>query len=427
MPYELLDEPEAEQEGLGGYLARRTGATVARGAESLLGLPGNIVSGGVNLLSAATGGRTPTSEQLAQKDIAKGVPSWLAKAPTSEQFRKVTKAATGEHLEPQTPGEAGWDEIVGDAATLMLGGPGGLAKKAATALGISSAGNFTKWGLESATGSPLIGGIGKLGATLLAGTLGTRNELNNLRKTSYEDAFKKIPQNKRFKFNPETSKINAELRRIKKDSFPDKEFVIDRLNEYKNLTTKGRPPKVSEVVRIKQGWNDHLRDRAKDLGDTAKRELHKAVDTLNGGIHRYGGTNQAFWKPYSVGEELTYGLRNQESIGNFINKHPHLKKKMDNPILGSLFKYGLGHSTGGIISQYPLQTGGAVGTLLAVQQASKAIKLISKSNIAANAYKHAVRDGLAGNVANFSRDLSKIESEYAKHEDDLEGQYELLD
>ncbi len=116
-----------------------------------------------------------------------------------------------------------------------------------------------------------------------------------------------------------------------------------------------------------------------------------------------------------------------DSVGQFIKKHPSLRKKMDNPFLGSIFKYGLGATTGGLISQYPVQTGGAVAGLYGIQQASKAFKLMAKSPLARQAYKDAVKDGLAGNVANFSRDLSRLEREYDKNAGDLEGKLQLLD
>lgn len=427
MPYELLDEPEAQEESTPAYLARRGAATLARGAESIAGIPGNIIGGGVNLLSAATGGRTPTSEQLAQKDIAKGIPSWLAHAPTSEQFKKVTKAATGEYLEPQTPGEAGWDEIAGDAATLMLGGSGSLAKKAAKSFGISSAGNLAKWGTETITNSPVAGGVVKLITMLAAGTLGTRQELNTLKTKSYEDAFKKLPEGKTFNFSPEAKSIDSVIRKVSRGTFPDKQEVVNRLNDVKNLIGDEGNAIVSEIVSGKQGLNEYLREYGSKLAPSAKKEIQQAVGTLNTGIARYGKTNPSFFKPYKVGEELTAGMNSINYVGEFISKHPALRKKIDNPFLGSLFKYGIGASSGGIISQYPLQTGAAVGGLYAAHQLAKTVKLFAKSPIAQRAYEDAVKNAFKGSVANFSRDLSKLEDEYYKNYDELEGQYELLD
>lgn len=425
MPYELLDLPEEKSENqlvtLGKYIGRTGARTVARGLEAAAGLPGDIIGGGVNLLSTLTRGATPTHEQLTQKDIESGVPSW-AQLPTSDQARKVTKAVTGEYLEPQSGGEEGWDEVIGDATRLFLGGA-----KAAASLGASVAGNLAKWGTESVTGSPLAGGVAKLGTTLLAGTFGTRSELNNLRAKSYEDAFAKLPENKRFNFSPEIKKIDAAIKRVSRGSFPDKEEVLGRLNDFKNITRGTGRASVKEVIGIKQGWNEYLREKGRSLAPSAKRDIEEAVGIVNSGIGRFGKTDKAFYVPYMQGEELTAGLKSNEIIGQFINKHPLLRKKMDNPFLGSIFKYGLGSSTGGLIAQYPLQVGGTVGILYGAHQASKALKLMSRSGIARRAYKDAIRNGLAGNVANFSKDLNRLEKEYEKHSDDLEGQYELLD
>lgn len=423
MPYELLDEPEAQEEGLGKYVGRNLARAGTRAAEAVAGLPGDILGGGINLLSAATGGKTPTYQQLEEKDKAKGVPDWL-RLPTSERFHELTKSDknAGEYLEPKTSNEEGLDEIIGDATRFFLGGA-----KALPSLGLSTAGNFAKWGTESLTGSPLAGGVAKLGTTLLAGTLGTRRELNDLKKKSYETAFKKLPENKRFNFSPEAQTIDKTIRKVSRGTFPDKQEVVSRLSDVKNIIGDEGNALVSEIVGAKQGLNEYLREHGSKLAPSAKREIQDAVGSLNSGIARYGKTNPSFFKPYKVGEELTAGMNSINYVGEFISKHPALRKKIDNPFLGSLFKYGIGASSGGIISQYPLQTGAAVGGLYGAHQLAKTIKLFAKSPIAQQAYADAMKNGLKGNVANFSRDLTKLEREYEKHYDDLEGQYELLD
>ncbi len=170
---ELLDLPDtpAQQESLLPYLGRSAARTAVRGVETLAGLPGDIIGGGINLLSKATGGYTPTHQELTQKDIERGVPfAEKLQLPTSEYFRGLTQSdpEVGQYLEPRTPGEAGWDQIVSDAVPYLLGG-GSLAAKAARGLAISSAGNLTKWGAESLGASPLVGTGLKLGSMLLAG------------------------------------------------------------------------------------------------------------------------------------------------------------------------------------------------------------------------------------------------------------------
>jgi len=426
MPYELLDLPEPQQESTPAYLGRTAARTAARAGEAILGIPGNIAAGTVNAISALSGGRTPSHEQLTQQDIESGIPSFL-QAPTSEHLRKGTKALTGEYLEPKTSGEESWDEIVSDAAPLFLGGTGGVVKKAAKSLGISTVGNLAKWGTEAVGGSPLAGSVAKLGSMVLAGTLGTRSELNDLKNNSYKSAFESIPENKKFNFSPEASTLENTLKKIKRSSIPDKQEVINRLEEFQNVLGKNGAGNVREVIGIKQGWNEHLRENGKNLARSAKREIEDAVSTVNSGINRYGKTNKAFWDPYIKGEELTAGLRDMDLVGKFISKHPALQKKMDNPFLGSLFKYGLGASAGGIITQYPLQIGGAVGGLYGLREASKAIKLLAKSPVARSAYKDAIQSAFQGNVANFGRDLSKLQSIYEKNSEDLEGRYVLLD
>ncbi len=423
MPIELLDLPESQEESTPAYIGRNLARAGTRAAEAAIGFPGDVLGGGINLLSAATGGRTPTYQQLEEKDKAKGVPDWL-KLPTSERFHELTKSdkKAGEYLEPKSSNEEGLDEIIGDATRFFITGG-----KALPSLGLSAVGNFAKWGTESLTGSPLAGSIAKIGTTLLAGTAGTRRELNELKKKSYDTAFKKLPEDKRFNFSPEAQIIDKTIRKVSRGTFPDKQEVVSRLSDVKNIIGDEGNALVSEVVGAKQGLNEYLREHGSKLAPSAKREIQDAVGSLNSGIARYGKTNPSFFKPYKVGEELTAGMNSIDYVGQFISKHPALRKKIENPFLGSLFKYGLGASSGGIISQYPIQTGAAVGGLYGAHQFAKTLKLFAKSPVAQRAYYDAMKNGLNGNVANLSRDLTRLEREYNKYSDDLEGDIELLD
>jgi hypothetical protein len=436
MRYTYLDMPENEQntnqdqsgESLPGKIGRGLARSGARAAESIVGLPGNIIGAGVNALNYATGGRTPSVEELNAQPSLVNIP-----LPTSEQIKEsVTKPLTGEYLEPQGDLESFADEVVSDAAPLFLTGLSGslglkgVGKQAAKSLAISGAGNTAKLAGELITGSPLVGAGAKLGTMLLAGTAGTRGSMEKLQNKSYNDAFSNIPLGKKFNFSPEKKSIDYAIKAISRSDIVNKADALDRLNAFRNIAGRSGLANVKEVVDMKRSWNEFLRLNGRKLGKDARKVIETARDHLKEGIARYGKTNNKFWNPYSAGEELTAGLRDIDEVSSFLSKYPYLKKKLESPILGSLFKGSAFHS-GQIVQNYPGQVAAGVGSILGIQSGARAIKLMRNSPIAFKAYKDVVKKSLAGNVSNLGRDLDKIEKEYQKHSTEINGRYTYLD
>jgi hypothetical protein len=448
MRYEFIEDEVPQEETAPAYLARGAARTLARGAESVAGLPGDVGNLGLSLANygynKVTGKESP-------------LPKEIPYLPTSQDIReKGTKKLTGEYLEPQSEGEKFYDDIIGDASTILLPLKGKVpfAKSALRALGQSAVGNASKWATESVTGSPTLGTAAKIGSMLLAGTAGTRNQVNNLKKTSYDDAFKALPEGQLANFGHQEQEINKLIKQIKRGDNPDKKFLLERLESFNPLVSKASPGKpvstgildasgnpltkltkvtkggegsVQEMINLKQGWNDHLRD--KNLSTTSRNIIKKAVGIVNDGIASYGKKNKAFFEPYKVGEELTNALNSTNMVQDFLSKHPVLQRTASNPIVKHILFYGTGHAALNTPLPQVAAAAGAVGTgAAAAKETARAYQLIMKSPIARKYYKEAVEASLKENVGAAAKSINKLNrvADDFKFEEP-EGRYEFVD
>jgi len=424
MRYELLDElPNTSQdESTLGYAARTGARTLARAGESIVGLPGDIVSGITGLVNYGVNKLTGLKGPIG--DIA---------LPTSEGIRKnVTKRLTGEYLEPQSSNEEFYDKIIGDAASLLvpLKGKVPFAKAIGGALGRSAIGNTAQWAAESVTDSPLVGAGAKIGAMALAGTIGGRKELTNLKNQSYKDAFSKIPEKVKFDLKPEKQKLEKLADIISKGDRPDKSFVLDRLNSINNVTQKTGKANIKDLIDLKQDWNKYLADP--NLPKSSRDAIKQAVGIVNDGVKRYGLKNPEFFKPYQAAEELTGALQSTNYVQKVLAKHPYLKDKVSNPFMQKLLWggaiYGVGHTSLPAIA-------GVGGAALGIQQSAKAYQLLSRSPIAQRYYKDVINAALKNDVKAIAKNLSKLDKaanqfEFTDEEDSPQqsnGRYEFID
>lgn len=419
MAYRILDElPNSSQdESTLGYIGRTGARTLARAAESVVGLPGDIVSGVKGLVNYGVNKLTGLEGPIG--DIA---------LPTSEDIRKhVTKPLTGEYLEPQGSGEKFYDRIISDAATLLvpLKTKVPFAKAIGGALGKSVAGNTAQWAAEQVTDSPLVGAGAKIGAMALAGTVGGRKELNNIKTQSYKDAFSKIPEKAKFDFKPETQKLEKIANKFIKGDRPDKSFILDRLRSADHILEGGKAG-IEDAINLKQDWNKYLSDPS--LSKSSRDTLKQAVGIVNDGIKRYGSTNPSFFKPYQIAEELTGALQSTNYIQKVLAKHPYLRDSVSNPVIQKLLWVG-GISAGHYLS---IPTAVGIGaTALGARESAKFYQLISKSPIARKYYTDVVNASLRNDVKSIAKNLSKLDkaaNEFEfEEEEPSQGRYRIID
>lgn len=424
MRYELLKEDIIPQDESNiGYLGRTGARTLARAGESIIGLPGDVASGLIGLtnygISKATGKPGPIPD----------IP-----LPTSEAIRRnITKPLTGEYLEPQGRGEKFYDEIIGDAAALLvpLKGKVPFAKAAMGALAKSAVGNIAKWGAEEVTGSPLVGIGAKIGSMALAGTLGGRKVLTDLKTKSYDEAFSKIPKNIKFDLSPEKNKLQKLANTISRGDRPDKAFMLDRLHSINNITNKSGTVSLEEAINLKQDWNKYLSDPS--LPKSSRDGLKQAVGIINDGIKRYGSTNPSFYNPYKIAEELTGALQSTNYMQKVLAKHPYLQDSIKNPLLQKALWGGALYG----VSKVPFPTVAAIGAgAYGIKESAKLYQLLSKSPIARKYYKEVVESALKNDIKAVRKNLSKLDNsanqfskkypEFNEEQETPKGRYEFV-
>lgn len=398
MPYELLDQKPAET-GL-GKIARGGARTLARAGEAIAGLPGDIAATGLALGNLGLGKLTGQENILPASTFL----------PTSEQLREeITKPLTGEYLEPQTQGEKFWDDIIGDASTILVPFKGKVpfAKAAKRAFGIASAANAAKWGAETLTDSPLIGAGAKIGTVLLAGSAGGRRELGKMQKDLYKEGYSHVGPNAKINIVPEKTKINQFISKLNKGDSPNKKFLLERFSALDSLSPESSNyANVNELINLKQDWNKHL--RTFDLDKNSRRILKDGVNVLNQGIAKYGSKNPKFYQPYLKAEELTTGLNASNLIYNVLDKHPTLMKSIKNPLIKTLF--GGGATYGFAKLSTPNLVGIASGAF-AAKEAAKAYQLLITSPLARQYYKDLLVNIGKNDLKAAAKDIAKLNKE----------------
>lgn len=383
MPYKLVEnDPIGQQESALEFIGRTGARSAARGAESILGLPGDVIGGVLGLANAGIGAVTGKESPLPSKLLV----------PTSEDIRTyVTKPLTGEYLEPRGSWEKFADDIVGDAATIFMPAKGKIpfGKAVLGAFGRSAVGNTSKWAAEEVTGSPLIGGAAKIGSMALAGTFGGRKELGKIKNKSYEDAFSKVPPKTSFDITPEKNKLDKLLNSIKRGDKPEKDFLVGRLESINNIAKHPDKAQIREIIDLKQDWNKHLSDPK--LSSASRSILGKSVGILNEGIGRYGASNPEFFEPYKIGEELTGALKSTNYFQKMLNKHPYIQESVKNPVVKALFYFGSGAGAKEVGLQGALGIGAAA---LGAKESAKMYQLLFKSPFARRYYKGAIEAAL---------------------------------
>ena len=459
MPYELLEEaPASQDESTLGYLGRTGARGLARAGEAVAGLPGDIASGVLGLanygISKVTGQPGPLPDRVnlgpalfgpvgmavdvASRAFGKESPVPQINLPTSEDIKeKVTKPLTGQYLEPQGRGEQLYDDIIGDAATLLIPVKGKVpfAKAVVGALGRSAVGNAAKWAAEEVTGSTLVGAGAKIGSMALAGTFGGRKELSKIKNQSYKEAFEKVPENAKFNFSPEKSQIEKLAKSLTKGDRPDKAFVLDRLQSINNVTNKAGKGSIQEAINLKQDWNKYLSDPS--LPKSSRDVIKQAVGIVNEGIKRYGETNPAFFKPYQIGEELTGALQSTNYIQKVLSKHPVLQDSMKNPLMKNLLFGGAAYGIGKM--SLPALVGIGSG-VVGARESAKAYQLLSRSPIARRYYKDVIEATLKNDTKAIAKNLARLDkaaNDFASKHPEFDllpeegaeqgGRYELLD
>lgn len=405
--------------GIGEPITKQElGRTAARAGESILGLPGNIGSTVMGLVSKATGGKIPDYEQLQEKKLGVLLP------PTSEQLReKVTKELFGEALEPITDKEKLFDKVVGDVAPIFTGGlPGGFMNfiKGALGLGVTSTiGNVASEELNKQGFSPTSQALTKF-LIMQGGSLaGTKRQLRNTMKDDYKIAQQSIQ-------GQPTPKLTTDIKNLEliKRSLADKDFIgkstaMNRIKEAQKLLH--RQPSINQIWERKKELNDMIFKG--DLNDKVKPVVIATKKVFDDILKNVGKSNEQFATHFNRAENINAGLSNASAVTEFLNKHVSLKKLATNPHVQALLGIGsLGHhvakkGVGGILGMAgTVAKGGALlGTAgFGAREVAKMVDLLKTSKVAREAYAGVFKNALKQNLPATAKVIAKLNHEANK-------------
>jgi len=425
--YTFIDESSSQQpESMAGTIGRGAARTVARAGESILGLPSDIASGVLGLGGGLVGA-----------DVS-GIQKYL---PTSQNIRKYgTETITGQALKPQGGTEEFLDSIVGDAATLLVpgfGGVAGLAKgaglkalsagsKAAAAKTIGKAfgraalGNVAGLAAEEISGSPLLGGVARVGTMMLANTAGGRKALTGQMKGLYEESEMLRSAASKAGAIPLRTKVGHIVKKYTDSAFPDAKKVTAALTPIQTAIDSTGKADVNKLIGLKQGLRQQLLKN--EFTPQGAKEVRSAMGLINETLNK-SGKGKKWYTAYRDADEIYNALEGSNYIRDFMNKHPFLQSSYKNPIVG--------HLLAGAAIAHPVIAGGVVTGALGIREGAKMVQLILKSPIARRYYKDALKAAFNNDAATFAKHAAKLDTEVSKFQQDNPGfassKFELID
>jgi hypothetical protein len=387
-------------------LGRGAGRTIARSAETLLGLPGDLQNFVESLLGRALGLAVgdERGQQLASQARQLGSKvNPFAYLPSSRDFREnLTQPITGTKLEPQTPGEELYDEIVSDFAALALPVKGKIPF--ARALGMSLFPNLGKEAVKSYGGSETTQAGTKLGLMFLSGALGhggARNYVNELQR----DARALIPEGATTNARDlltDLEKFEATLR--KGGISPQKQPALSLNRQLMSKIRQGGGElAVEELPEFRKSINDYRFN--KDLSDTGRFFLDRFDDVINKELLEYGKTNPAFLNKYRDANLGFAGFKQSNRIANYISKKFDVTKLSPESYLLL-----------GLHALSPKALTGIGASALAAKGA-QVFNRIAKNPVLRQYYLNVVNNALKDNSAGMVKNLEKLDEELRKSND----------
>lgn len=365
--YEMLPSSE---EGYLGQAVRGIARSGARVAESVAGLPADIVQAGLGLtnlgIEKATGKESPLPKQ---------VPF------TSEFLREnITKPLTGSYLEPHGSTEAFFDDVIGDLSAIATGGIGGLAKQGGKltlkALGkvagkaaiVSGVGNLSSLGAKALGASEGKQTGAKIGGMLAASMFGPAR-LGKYISNLYNTAESNLPFT--LKFTPvgeemksgvlSTRDLTRDLTKLgsvleKGGETSSKKFLKENLEMInKRIDPASRTIPVDQLWELKKNVNEKIKELAKEgANKQTKGYANQLVGILNDTLKGEESMRKypAFAKAVSEADSLERAVNQAGPISEFLSKHINFKNADSSYSLALLF--------------HPLKTLAASGAMSAI-------------------------------------------------------------
>ena len=304
------------QPGIKQEIRRHTLRSGSRALESLAGLPGDILSIPKKLASSAFSKLTGVPEEKVEA-FTKGIGP-----PGSQELKKLTSSIFGKTVKPQSQKEELSDEIVSDAASLLLPIKGKIPFL--RALGTAAFANLSGEGAKQLGLGEGGKSAAKLGSFFLSGLVG-KGTVKKFWNQKYAEAEKAIPKEAKldaFKLERSLDKLEDTLKLGLET--PSQKAVLKPLNELRGKISGGRLG-VEEAVAAKRSLNeireqlfDEVKGRAARRG--AKTKLNDISKYLDESLEKYGQKNPEFYVPYKEANEAFSGFQQSKKVGDYIKR-----------------------------------------------------------------------------------------------------------
>lgn len=484
MPYEILDiedigkpvspnqgpkptiGPEPKEGGLTGFAksaAKAIGGPLVRTGEFIGSLPGQIGQAGLGLAKhivqqTALPGREELAAAIPTYEEAQEKVPFLKNIPTPEQAREETKAATGKLFEPETPGQALYQNIATTAIDLLAGGGKSLFTQGAKHLGkqvlkagarsalVETAPWIAKEYFQASPGTQAGIKTGAYVLSMLPGMTGKLKTAKNDAYTAFDEAVSTAKPVAARNLEGDILKLRKEVSRhgikgLTSEKITDK--LIDDLQrgitfergvgytydpkqlwEFKkkvnNLSESTTPAEFASLL-AKEGI-ELSPEMATDLMKTMKPDLQAISRTATKNVRKWAGETPDILDTFNKAEELHSVLANAEPITRFIKE----KAKLKSGTALEKLMYGALYPLGKTAYMHPVGTAGVVAAggagLFGVEGAMDMLRFLNNPiarKEMGNIVKSAVKQdavALGKHVTRFNKIEEKLSNKKQKYE-----------
>jgi hypothetical protein len=410
--YQGEPDPTAEESTL-GYFGRLLFSNVARAGERYLGKYGDVEQGVKTLLSKA-----PASMGLMGKALQSmmgqegwdrfvGVQNQIA--PTSEDVKKMTLAATGDYTKPKTKGERIGQEFSADVGS-MVGARGATrARTMILNLGIPAAGQAAKETVAELGFGEDAGNRSKLAAQVALALLEGVNapayaaQLMNEGRNGfgpgvvanvphYENEINQVAR-RMYQGDPRSALAQQQIAGIRNDMQNGQTSMRDLMNRYDALNAAKRDRGLFELGRT---------DRR-----AAIRNINEVRDAVRRQIEHIGSVNPEALQSWQNGVQAFSVIHQSNAITNNINRW--LSGPIGKGAVSTLF----GATAYGAIKAPAVAGTLGAGAALGYKATQVAMRVWQDPNLA-NYYWQAMRAAAQNNGPMFLANYNNLNRVYEK-------------
>lgn len=379
-------------------IQRHVSRSFARAGETLMGLPGDILTLPKKLISSGVSRISEIPEEKISRKFKGFGP------PSSQEIRKITENVFGDIITPQNEKEKLSDDIISDAVALAVPIKGKIPFL--RSIGTSILGNLAEKGVEKLGFDEKGQAAAKIGSFFLAGLTGKGNVKKYWNK-QYDLAEKNIQKNSILDANKLQRGLDKLEMELKKGGIetPSQKFVQKPLQELRKSIDYGEL-KVEDAIAAKKKINelraslfDEVKGEAARKG--ARTKINKIASLLDESLEKYGKENPKFFEHWKNANEAYAGFQQSRRVGKWVSRILPFSKLGKGSLLiaEALFKP----------ASLPYTVAG-YGAFKGAELATRMFKNPTLRRYYANLMKNAVNENKTGVL----RSLSQMEKELKK-------------